>query len=67
MGGFRVTIGGRCPPEPPGIYRIVAKAEELRKEETPRFLGVPSASATGTALRLRPRRAVSSAQYIVQN
>ena len=57
---------GTLSPTPPGIYRIGAKSEGVRGVEgaVPRVSEEPPSSllATGSALRLRPRRAVSSAQ-----
>jgi hypothetical protein len=63
---------GTLSPKPPGIYRMVPKAM-AGLEDKRRVPGLPpgnsprSPSAAGLALRLRPRRAVSSSRLAKKN
>ena len=52
---------GRCP-QTPGIYRLTAKMAEGKTSGRPQLQPPPATSAPESALGLRPRRALSSAQ-----
>jgi hypothetical protein len=52
---------GRCP-QTPGIYRLTAKMAEGKTSGRPQLQPPRATSAPESALGLRPRRALSSAQ-----
>jgi hypothetical protein len=60
----RWRIGGQPSPVPPGIYRFGANPEgdHRTRKRRARASAFPSVLATESALELRPRRALSSAQ-----
>jgi hypothetical protein len=66
MKGIAGTTAGRwglCP-QTPGIYRLAAKMAEGKTAGRPQ--PPPATSATESALGLRPRRALSSAQLAAE-
>ena len=56
---------GRCP-QTPGIYRFTAKMAEGKTSGRPRKQPPRATSASESALGLRPRRALSSAQLAAE-
>ena len=56
---------GRCP-QTPGIYRLTAKMAAGTTSGRPRLQPPPATSAAESALGLRPRRALPSAQLAAE-